>query len=162
MTPAIYRVAADLPGKLSIMPHPPADVLSEAMRSYRAAGVNLIVSMLPEDEAHDLGLRDEAEIANKEGIRFMSHPILDFGLPEMAAFTELVGQISALIRAGEHVAVHCRAGVGRSGMVVASVLCALGETPEAAIEMVSVARGVAIPDTEEQSGFIAAFAAGQA
>lgn len=59
---------------------------------------------------------------------------------------------------GRNVAVHCRAGIGRSGMVTAATLIALGYETSNAVEIVSASRGVSIPDTVEQGGFIVEFA----
>jgi protein-tyrosine phosphatase len=62
------------------------------------------------------------------------------------------------LQGGQNVAVHCRAGIGRSGMVAACSLVALGLAAPLAQAEVSKARGVAIPDTVEQGVFISLFA----
>jgi protein-tyrosine phosphatase len=46
--------------------------------------------------------------------------------------------------------VHCRAGIGRSGIAAAAVLVSLGHEPRDVFAMVSKARGVSVPDTDEQ------------
>jgi protein-tyrosine phosphatase len=51
---------------------------------------------------------------------------------------------------GQHVAVHCRQTLGRSGRIAAAVLAHAGIDPELAIEVVSSARGQAVPETPEQ------------
>lgn len=154
-----YLVARDLPGALWIMPHPPADRLDEAMTSYGARGIDRVVSMLPRDEVVQLGLADEAASCAASGIVFLSHPIVDFGLPDADRFTDLIDDLTARIRTGEAIAVHCRAGIGRSGMVTACTLIALGWPQDEAVYAVSKARGVSIPDTVAQADFIARFAA---
>ncbi len=117
-----------------------------------------MLSMLPADEAHALGAQEEAVMCAERGITFLSHPIPDFGLPEVAIFADLIADLTARLGHGANIAVHCRAGIGRSGMAVACTLVALGETAEAAIAKVSDARDAAIPDTVEQGNFIASFA----
>ena len=47
--------------------------------------------------------------------------------------------------------VHCRQGIGRSGLVAACLLVRKGISPGAAVEMVSAARGVSVPETTEQT-----------
>lgn len=160
MQPPAYLIARDLPGALWIMPHPPSDRLSDAMASYAARGIDTIVSMLPPDEASELGLGNEDAPCASQGIAFVSHPIVDFGLPDADRFTDLIDDLSARIRAGAAIAVHCRAGIGRSGMVTACTLIALGHDAGDAVHAVSKARGVSIPDTVTQADFIARFAAG--
>ncbi len=54
--------------------------------------------------------------------------------------------------------IHCRAGIGRSGMLAACVLVKAGLDPEAALQRVSEARGCPVPDTEEQRAWVFAFA----
>ena len=67
-------------------------------------------------------------------------PIVDFGVPaDLDKFWELIQSISAALRAGENVLVHCAAGIGRTGTVASCVLTALGMTPEAASAQVQAA-----------------------
>lgn len=141
-------------GALSVMPCPPGADARDVLSALKTMGVSHIVSMLPMDEAEALGVADEAEICADLGLGFLSYPIKDYGLPEIAPFTAFIQQIAALLTGNAHVAVHCQAGIGRSGMVAASALVALGALPQSARETVSAARGVPIPDTEEQGTVI--------
>ena len=54
------------------------------------------------------------------------------------------------VREGVAVAVHCRAGIGRSGLTVGSVLVRLGVPAQDVFSLVSKARGLVVPDTPEQ------------
>lgn len=157
MTHPLFAVPCPV-GALFMMPCPPSESLGSVIADLKAAGVSVLVSMLPEDEAQHLGVAEEATQCGAQGITFLSHPIVDFGLPQMAAFAELIQNIKDHLADGEQVIVHCKAGIGRSGMVAACVLVAFGETPTAAQRIVSVSRGTAIPDTVEQGAVIAAFA----
>jgi protein-tyrosine phosphatase len=154
----VYLVSKAVPGRLWIMPCPKADALNAAVDAWQAQGVYRVVSLLPLDEMAGLGVADEPTLCAAVGIAFTSHPIVDFGLPEPAAFAVLVSHIAQDIRVGRGVAVHCRAGIGRSGMTVAGTLMALGDSVENAIKHVSRARGVSIPDTVEQADFLHDFA----
>jgi len=55
---------------------------------------------------------------------------------------------------GVNTVVHCRAGIGRTGMVAVGVLLHAGLEPEAALEHVAKARGIAVPDTSEQRDWL--------
>jgi protein-tyrosine phosphatase len=156
--PAHFLVAADLPGRLTIMPCPTGDDLEDQFASLAQAGITRIISMLAPDEAGLLGVASETRLCADAGIAFENHPIVDFGLPDQSAFRRLVAHITDHLQNGAHVAIHCRAGIGRSGMVASAVLIRLGYAPEQAIEKVSIARGVSIPDTIEQRQFILGFA----
>lgn len=149
---------AEVPGRLWIMPAPCADHLHADIAEYRAAGITKVISMLARDEAKMLGLAEERAACAQAGIAFENHAIVDFGLPDLAGFHVLTHKIAEALRDGENIAVHCRAGIGRSGMVTAGVLIILGQTAQNAIEGVSNARGVSIPDTVEQGRFLTTFA----
>jgi protein-tyrosine phosphatase len=155
MTFQMYLVADDLPGRLWIMPCPQGGTLEASMREFKARGVDTIVSLLPAPEMAELGVLREPKLCAEHGLGFLSHPIVDFGLPEETSFALLITDIAALVRAGHGVAVHCRAGIGRSGMTTAGTLIALGFHSQDAVAQVTAARGVAIPDTVEQGTFIA-------
>ena len=152
-----YAVPCDVPGRLLMMPCPPADPEGSAFASLRGEGVDVVISMLARQEAEALGMAAEPVHCAGQGMTFLSHPIPDFGLPDPVVFDRLVADIKKRLLDGQRVAVHCRAGIGRSGMVAASVLVALGATASDAIARCSAARGVAIPDTAEQGEFIAFF-----
>ncbi|NNE52897.1 MAG: protein tyrosine phosphatase [Sulfitobacter sp.] len=157
MSPPVYRVAADLPGSLWIMPHPPADDLPGAISAYATEGIEHIISLLEAEEARALGLSREEMLCSARGITFQSHPIPDFALPQEPAFGALIWSLSNALSAGEAIAVHCRAGVGRSGMVAACTLIARGLSGETALQRVSEARGVSVPDTVAQRDFVLNF-----
>ncbi len=155
----VFTVPNDTSGQLSIMPCPPAGKLLETISDLKQLQkVTCVLSMLALEEMPLLGVADEAMLCATNDIRFFSYPIEDFGLPDLGAFQELIADLVALLRAGEHIAVHCRAGIGRSGMVAACVLTALGQSAQDAIRTVSEVRGVSIPDTVEQGRFIASYA----
>ena len=93
--------------------------------------------------------------AEASGIRFISFPIPDRGVPASgAAAATLIAVTSDALEAGKNVAVHCRQGIGRSGLIAAVVLVNSGLDPEQAIRVVSSARGVAVPETADQRLFI--------
>jgi protein-tyrosine phosphatase len=67
--------------------------------------------------------------------------------------------MDALLASGRNVVIHCRQGVGRTGLVAACLLVARGESPETAVEKLSAARGVSTPETAEQRRWIDHYAA---
>lgn len=139
------------------MPCPSGD-LTDAVHHYRRQGADHVVSMLACDEAVLLGLSEEGPVCEAAGITFSQHPIVDFGLPDPDVFAALVAQINAWLEAGHGVAVHCRAGIGRSGMVTSGVLVLQGQSAAQAMAKVAHARGVSIPDTVEQGKFVLDYA----
>jgi protein-tyrosine phosphatase len=160
MRAEIFWIEGVRGGRLAVMPRPRGgDWLADEVRSLRAAGVDVLVSLLTRDEAAELDLADEAACCAAAGIEFVSFPFADRGVPTSAPETlSLVRGLAAFLNGGKAVAVHCRQGVGRSALVAACVLASLGETPDAALERAARARGRPVPDTREQREWVTRFA----
>lgn len=149
----IYTVARELPGTLSTMAAPQGD-LDVVLPTLRAQGVDTLVSLLPPDQARMLLLTDEPHAAYRAGLAFRSLPVPDLGVPDHAAFARPLRELSDELTAGRHVLVHCWGGVGRSSMLAAALLVIRGSTPEAAWHRVAYARGVPVPETDEQRDWV--------
>ncbi|MHA7772689.1 protein-tyrosine phosphatase family protein [Roseibium sp. M-1] len=157
MLPSFYPVNIPTLGKLYLMPKPSGDWLEDDLARLREQGVDRIVSMLTAEEAEILGLDQEEANCNQIGLEFTSVPVPDRHVPGLEVVREIVASIVEDLSQGKGVSVHCRAGIGRSGLVVCCVLVALGINASDAIDTVSKSRGVAVPDTSEQRDFILSF-----
>lgn len=138
----IHWIDLDVPGRLGIGPRP---------RSVEdLAEVDLVVSLLTADEFAEL------KLGWLESVRL---PIEDRGLPvDRAAVVRVAQQVAARLREGARVLVHCRAGIGRSGMIAGCVLAELGwRSGRTILERLTAARGVGVPDTEEQAEWLAGY-----
>jgi protein-tyrosine phosphatase len=145
---------------LAIIPRPRArDWLEDEVLAWRAAGINAVVSLLTPEEIHELELEREAELCAAQGIELIGFPVTDRSVPRsVREATAMVQKLEDLLTAGKSVAIHCRAGVGRSALLAASLLVASGIDPDAAFERVRVARGCGVPDTSEQRAWVTRFA----
>ena len=91
-------------------------------------------------------------------MEFISFPIPNRGVPAALHEAMAVAQaVATKMGQGRAVAVHCRAGIGRSSLIAACVLVCSGFDPEAAFDAVSKARGLSVPDTDEQRYWVSAF-----
>ena len=147
-------------GKLALAARPRGgDWLEDEMAVWSGEGVNAVLSLLTSEEAGQLDLAAESKAAAEHGMRFLSFPIEDRQVPvspsELAKTLETVNRELA---DGKNVVVHCRQGVGRSGLVGACLLVSRGMDAKSAIDRISSARGVAIPETAEQRQWIDYFA----
>lgn len=154
MKPDIYEVSAVGKGCLYVMPRPDSKSLRENVEYFRNMGVDVVVSHLEAAEEKDLELSEEREIMNEFGIEFISYPIPDRSLPDTKEFKVFVNNIYKKLVSGESVAIHCRAGIGRTGVTSSCLLINDGYENNTAIDMVASARGTYIPDTEAQYDFI--------
>jgi protein-tyrosine phosphatase len=129
--------------------------LADDLLLMKEAGVDVLVSTLPADEAAEFGLADEAAACQRAGLSYLSYPIPDRETPSStSSFTTFVDQLRRELHAGRAAAVHCRASIGRSSLLLAAVLCAEGMTPQMAFKRLTVARGAQVPDTREQVRWI--------
>ncbi len=146
--------------RLAIMPRPRAgDWLEEEIAGWRAEGLETVVSLLESSEVEELGLGSEAALCAAQGMQYLSFPIQDRGVPVThRAIAPLIQTLASQLRSKRAVGIHCRAGIGRSGLVAASLMSAFGIAPSDAFAMLSRARGVAVPDTEAQTSWVDEFA----
>ena len=122
--------------------------------------VNTLVSLVEDEELRLLGIEDLSEACIGHGIALVRFPIRDVSTPRsIEEFAELIGRIGERLCEGSTVAVHCRAGLGRTGLTAACSIVAISEGKidgRRAIEMVRRARAGTV-ETREQEKFIIDF-----
>jgi len=161
MATELHWVDGPWSGKLALAARPRGgDWLEDEVANWRRAAVGTVLSLLTWDEEQSLELNHEAEALRTQGMDFLSLPIPDRQVPgsetEVAAILE---KINAKLSSGGNVVIHCRQGVGRSGLVAACLLITRGFDSRAAVEKVGAARGVPVPETREQRQWIDHYAA---
>ena len=156
----LHWVEGPWPGKLAVSARPRGgDWIEEELASWRSSGIDQVVSLLTSEEAESLDLQNEPVYSGEAGMRFRSFPIVDRWIPASKADAlRLIEDLDAALAAGKNVSIHCRQGIGRAGLIAASLLIARGLSAAAAAERVSLARGVAVPETPEQLAWLAALA----
>jgi len=157
----LHWVDGPWPGKLAMAARPRAgDWLEEELARWRRAGVDAVVSLLTPDEEQSLDLNKEAEFVKAQDMDFISFPIPDRQVPDsQAALAGTLEKINADLSSGKNVLIHCRQGIGRTGLVAACLLITKGWDRTMAVERVSAARGFPIPETAEQRRWIDHYAA---
>jgi protein-tyrosine phosphatase len=151
-----YQIEGPWRGRLAIVPRPRGeDWLADEALDWKNEGFDVVVSLLTTEETRDLGLTDEADLSRSHGLQFYGFQIPDLGVPSsMAAAQEFLEKLISELAAGKKIAIHCRQGIGRSGLVAASLLSLSGIDPETAFQRVSAARGLAVPETPEQKRWV--------
>jgi protein-tyrosine phosphatase len=156
MTPDLFWIPGSWPGRLAISTRPRGgDWLQDEVRGWRSAGLDVVVSLLEEEEQAQLELTEEGLLAEANGIRFLSFPIRDRGVPSSLQSTRsLLRVMNQSLEQGRNVAVHCRQGIGRSALIAAGAFMAAGLDAESALRAVGAARGLRVPETPEQRQWI--------
>jgi atypical dual specificity phosphatase len=116
-----------VPGRLGTCPLPGAvQPIGVDLEALRTVGVTLLITLTHND------LSQEALASH--GLRNLHLPIYDREAPTIAQLRMLATRMTRLIQAGEVLAIHCRAGLGRTGTVAAGWLIHEGLTAQAALE----------------------------
>jgi protein-tyrosine phosphatase len=124
-------------GRLAIMARPRAgDWLESEVDEWKTSGIDVVVSLLERQEVVELELHREAELCRSRGIDFVPFPIPDRGVPEAHAASQIAHTLAAGLRDGRSIAIHCRAGIGRSSVMAACALIAFGVEAEQALALI--------------------------
>jgi Cyclin-dependent kinase inhibitor 3 (CDKN3) len=112
----------------------------------------LVVSLTESAEMERLGGGGLAVQLAKAGIDWRHFPVADFSVPEAASgagWVALAAELHRVLDDGQKVLLHCRGGLGRSGMVALRLLVERGEGSEAALARIRSVRPGAV-ETEAQ------------
>jgi len=148
----LHFINGPWPGRLATMARPRGgDWLDDEISRLRRAGITALVSLLEPEEAAELNLENEQQICGANGIDYHSMPVPDRGVPSSRdAFDDLARTLLHALAAARTIAIHCRAGIGRSSLLAARILIEAGVAANEAWARISKARGLEGPDTREQ------------
>ena len=120
-----------LPGLLLAGEHPSgltADATDQRLSTLLACGIECFLDLTHPSEI------DPYDQALPFHVEYLRKPIRDHGLPEKREhMMEILDCLHDALRSGRPAYVHCRAGIGRTGMVVGCLLVERGLTGEQAL-----------------------------
>lgn len=135
------------------------DLDTDLARLVDEYDTRVLVSLLADHEYEKYGIADLESTAAKHGVEFLRLPIRDGGIPPaMDDAVVFVEKILDRLTAPGTVVVHCRGGLGRTGLIAACCLTTVGHPAEQAMAITRQARSGAI-ENPDQEAFIADFAA---
>ena len=98
-------------------------------------------------------------VVEERGSRTIWFPIPDLHAPGVDAAADLLDDLVTRLDRGEHLLVHCAAGIGRAGTIATCLLIRLGMTVDDALAHVAAHRPMAGPEVGAQQALVAAIAA---
>lgn len=159
MKAEVFWTPEEFPGRIALVPRPRGgDWLGDEASAWANAGLNVIVSMLERDEVESFGLEREEEFCRANGIEFFSFPITDRSIPNLDnKFFRLLEKLKTMLLQGKSVGIHCRQSIGRAPLLAAFLMILFNIEPKEAFRQLSLARGLEVPETEEQKNLAEKF-----
>ena len=134
--------------------------LNSDMEVIRGWGAGAVVTLLEDHEFDLLHVRQLPDSVRERGMLWLHLPIQDVAPPDerfTTVWIEAALTLFELLHAGRNLLIHCRGGLGRSGLVAALLLRESGETACAAIQRVREVRPGAI-ETVDQEQYVLNYA----
>ena len=112
----------------------------------------MIVLLASDEECLRITGRDLRSIYHEEGFEVQYLPVPDFSTPEAEDLREAVQQVRSHSRSGKGIAMHCHAGIGRTGMFAAGIAkMGMDMSSDEAIHWVrnSIPGAIEVPEQEQ-------------
>lgn len=114
-------------GELAGTPRPGIFLeLDYDLNALKRVGISVLVSLTTKPV--------DPEVLKEYDIKGIAFPIKDMGVPTIEAAMKLCEQVDELLNQGEAIAMHCKAGMGRTGTMLAAQLIWEGKTALDALE----------------------------
>jgi len=132
--------------------------LVDDLAALDAWGADALLSLVEPAEFARLGVPHLPDVMTQHRIQWLHVPITDMGTPDAAgraAWAQAGPAIDALLARDGRLAIHCAAGLGRTGTIAAALLVRSGMEPDDAIARVRAARPGTL-ETAAQEAFVRA------
>ncbi len=111
---------------------------AQRLDALLASGINIFFDLTEPDELPPYRpLLEQRAALSGTPIGYERFPMVDFGLPQRPTMLALLDSIDAALAGGRTIYVHCRGGLGRTGMAVGCYLVRHGTSAEAALQQIA-------------------------
>ncbi|VVN79951.1 cyclin-dependent kinase inhibitor 3 family protein [Pseudomonas fluorescens] len=99
--------------------------VAEALDTLKAAGASALLTLMPTEELSQNEVENLPELCQQHGIEWFHLPVEDDQAPAepfQAAWEANRERIKQLLTEGKIIAIHCKGGSGRTGLIAAQLL----------------------------------------
>ncbi|WP_410499097.1 cyclin-dependent kinase inhibitor 3 family protein [Chitinibacter sp. S2-10] len=117
--------------------------LRRALQDLHAAGASAVITLMPSHELQENKVADLPAVCAELGMAWFHFPVEDDAAPDAEFASQWAlhsTDILQMLAAGKTIAVHCKGGSGRTGLMIAKLLLERGLDAEAAISAVQKIR----------------------
>jgi len=122
-TKVITEIPFGLSGRIfrSPMPFSPYDPGKQAFPEMMQNNISIVIILTEEPEYKEQTGEDLIAFYKEEGMKVIHLPIADFNVPHREELEIVLDQTLDYALNGKNIAVHCLAGIGRTGLFMASL-----------------------------------------
>lgn len=151
----VFEIESPYAGRLAVCMRPRGGMwLADDIRRLRSDGWDVLVSALMPGEVTELHLGAAPRLCGEHGVEYFPFPIGNLQVPPDDHAATHFDLLRGHLAAGRNVAAHCHGSIGRSPLIVASLLVIAGVDVDEAWSRIRNVRGEQVPDTYEQRDWI--------
>lgn len=131
------------------------DLLTD-LKVVSAWRTRVLITLMEDHELVQLGVPAIGETTRSLGMTWYHLPIRDVSVPDSyfeIAWKRAGAELRQRLIAGARIVIHCKGGLGRTGLIAARLLIELGESPGRALRHVRKERPGAV-ETREQEDYV--------
>lgn len=130
--------------------------LATDLEAVRRWGATAVVTAMESEEMMKLGVGEFGSAAGKLHLQWFHIPITDGAIPDerfVESWPHIAPTVLHELKTGRRILIHCRGGLGRTGLIACLLLVELGLSPQVSLQAVRRARPGTV-ETREQEQFV--------